>query len=146
VHLELPARTKAHIGVHLRPGLLLETVPIAIGESGLEKLEPELPLSLFELLHGGEFFLEAAISQLLCLDAVALISFRGVDIPHTELCEEKPLRVLDGFSASLLSHSDAGIRHIQEVLQFVGIPESIEERHKGPGIQLFKRSIEDQTL
>jgi hypothetical protein len=53
VHVDLTARTEAKIGVHLRPGFPLETVPIFLGESGLEEFEPELPLLVFELPQCG---------------------------------------------------------------------------------------------
>ena len=119
MHFQLESRTQANVRLDLSLGFMIEPRSVFYRQLCDKQVKLEFLLALFEFLQGGKFFLKLLIPHFLRANSTTLKTFRGIDVSHTQLREEKSRRVLDWSSATFLASRDACIGYIQEILEFL---------------------------
>jgi hypothetical protein len=119
MHSQLERWTQANMRFDFGLGFMLEPRQVFCSEFCDKQVKPEFLLALFEFLKGGKFFLKLLIPHFLRANSTTLKTFRGINVSHTQLSEEKSMRILDWSSTTFLSSGDACIGYIQEILEFL---------------------------
>jgi hypothetical protein len=131
------------MGVNLLAYFLIETHPLVLGQGGFEQLEAEFLLSLLQVLERGKLLRQLGIAELLHANLTTLVALRRIDVACSELRKKKSLGILDGFSLPLLCCRDAGVGHVEKVLEFLSSPESFKVRYKGTGVEVLECLLKD---
>src|SRR5215813_11217334 len=117
VHGHLERWTQAHVRFDFGLGFLLKPRKVFCCQLCDKQFKLKFLLTLFQASQGGQLFFQLLIFEFLSAYLAALVALRRVNIASAELRKEKPVRVLNRLAMPFFRSLDAGIRHIEEVLE-----------------------------